>query len=426
MTDAPLVYRSEPCEALDPLQVFAAAGTAPRFYWEQPAAQRFVVGVGCAARIAVVGADRFTQAESVAAQLFARLDWSGSGPRLAHLVGGFAFVPAAQRSGLWQGFGDGELRLPELAYWRAGDRYVRDACVGSRWATLQPRPLALGHPVRGPAEIGNGGPDAYVERVQRALAGIRSGRFDKVVVAREVHVTAGSAIDPVAWLVALRERFPSCTLFAVGEGDAVFLGASPERLVRVHGERVETVALAGTAPRGASQSADRALGEALCDSRKNGDEHAIVVRHLQSTLAECCDDVEVAPEPRLLKTRTVQHLCTELHARRRSDAPSSLLQLAARLHPTPAVGGAPRAAALEWLTTHEGFDRGWFAGPVGFVQSNGDGEFDVALRSALVRGKGATAWAGAGIVARSQPRAEFTETELKLRTVLGPLLWGAP
>ncbi len=212
MTDAPLVYRSEPCEALDPLQVFAAAGTAPRFYWEQPAAQRFVVGVGCAARIAVVGADRFTQAESVAAQLFARLDWSGSGPRLAHLVGGFAFVPAAQRSGLWQGFGDGELRLPELAYWRAGDRYVRDACVGSRWATLQPRPLALGHPVRGPAEIGNGGPDAYVERVQRALAGIRSGRFDKVVVAREVHVTAGSAIDPVAWLVALRERFPSCTL----------------------------------------------------------------------------------------------------------------------------------------------------------------------------------------------------------------------
>jgi isochorismate synthase EntC len=104
----------------------------------------------------------------------------------------------------------------------------------------------------------------------------------------------------------------------------------------------------------------------------------------------------------------------------------SLLELAARLHPTPAVGGAPRDAALEWLAEHEAIDRGWFAGPVGFVQSNGDGEFDVALRSALVRGRSATAWAGAGIVARSEPRAEFTETELKLRTVLGPLLWGAP
>jgi isochorismate synthase len=303
---------------------------------------------------------------------------------------------------------------------------VRDARVGSRWATLQPRPLALGHPVRGPAEIGNGGPDAYVERVQQALGGIRSGRFDKVVVAREVHVTAGSPIDPVAWLVALRERFPSCTLFAVGEGDAVFLGASPERLVRVHGERVETVALAGTAPRGASQSADRALGEALCDSRKNGDEHAIVVHHLQHALAECCDGVAVDAEPRLLRTRTVQHLCTELRARRRRESPVSLLELVGRLHPTPAVGGAPRDAALAWLARHEDVERGWFAGPVGFLQSNGDGEFVVALRSALVRGRSATAWAGAGIVARSDPRAEFTETELKLRTVLGPLLWGAP
>jgi isochorismate synthase len=426
MTYAPMAFCSEPCEALDPLQVFAAAGPAPRFYWEQPSAQRFLVGVGCASRITVSGPDRFGQAEAAARQLFASLRWSGSGPRLGHLVGGFAFAPAARRSTLWHGFGDGELRLPELVYWRDGERYVRDACVGSRWAALQPRPLALGHPVRGPAEIGNGGPDAYVERVQQALAGIRAGQFDKVVVAREVHVTAGSAIDPVAWLVALRERFSSCTLFAVGEGDAVFLGASPEQLVRVRGERVETVALAGTAPRGASQSADRALGEALCDSRKNGDEHAIVVRHLQSALAECCDDVEVAPEPHLLKTRTVQHLCTELSARRRSEAPASLLQLAARLHPTPAVGGAPREPALEWLAAHEGLDRGWFAGPVGFVQSNGDGEFDVALRSALVRGRSATAWAGAGIVARSQPRAEFTETELKLRTVLGPLLWGAP
>jgi isochorismate synthase len=426
MSAAPLAFRSEPSEPLDPLQVFAAAGTAPRFYWEQPAQQRFRVGIGCAARIAVEGIDRFRSAQERAGELFAAMAWDGHGPRLGHLLGGFAFAPANGRSGLWQGFADGELRLPELVYWREGDRYVRDASIGSRWAALQPRPLSLGHPVRGPAEIGNGGPDAYVASVQRALAAIRGGKLDKVVIARAVHVTAGSAIDPIAWLVALRERFPACTLFGVGEGDAVFLGASPERLIRVQGEHVETVALAGTAPRGASAAADRALGEALCDSRKNGDEHAIVVRHLQSALAECCDDVEIAPEPRLLRTRTVQHLCTELHARRRPQAPVSLLELVSRVHPTPAVGGAPREAALRWLAEHEAIDRGWFAGPVGFVQSNGDGEFDVALRSALVRGRSATAWAGAGIVARSEPRAEFTETELKLRTVLGPLLWGAP
>jgi len=256
-------FRSEPCEALDPLQVFAAAGSAPRFYWEQPTAQRFRVGVGCAARIAVAGPDRFEMADAAARDVFASLSWQGSGPCLGHLVGGFAFAPAGDGGRLWQGFPDGELRLPELVYWREGDRYVRDAAVGSRWADLHPRPLALGHPVHGTAEMSNGGPDPYVKQVRRALADIQAGTLDKVVVARAVHVTAGSSIDPVAWLVALRERFPACTLFAVGEGDAVFLGASPERLVRVRGQAVETVALAGTAPRGASTTADRALGEAL-------------------------------------------------------------------------------------------------------------------------------------------------------------------
>ena len=426
MNRTTLSFRSERCEALDPLQVFAAAGFAPRFYWEQPATQRFRVGIGCVERVTVTGPGRFHAAETGARELFERIAWEGAGPRIGHLVGGFAFSSTPSSTGLWRGFADGELRLPELVYSREGDRYARDVCRGSRWTSVQPRALTLGHPVRGVVEFGNGGPDAYIGRVERALAEIQSGRLQKVVLARAVQVTARSAIDPVAWLVALRERFPACTLFAVGEGDAVFLGASPERLIRVEGERVETAALAGTAPRGGSQAADRALGEALCECRKNGAEHAAVVDYLKSVLADCCDDVEVAVEPTLLKTRTVQHLCTELKARRRAGSPVSLLELVSRMHPTPAVGGAPRDMALRWLAAHEGIDRGWFAGPVGYLQSQGDGEFAVALRSALVRGRSATAWAGAGIVEGSEPRAEFTETELKLRTVLGPLLWGAP
>jgi salicylate biosynthesis isochorismate synthase len=421
-----LKFRSEPCAPLDPLQVFAAAGESPRFYWEQPSAQRFRVGIGCASQVRVTGGERFGRAQAEAAAVFDTVDWDGPGPRLAQLCGGFAFSPSRTTDGPWRDFPDGLLRLPELICWREGERYVRDTQIGSRWAALDPPPLPLGHPVRGAAEIGNGGPDAYVERVQRALSAIRAGELQKVVLARAVEVTARTAIDPVAWLVALRERFSACTLFAVGEGQTVFLGASPERLVRVQGDVVETAAIAGTAPRGASQASDRELGLALCDSRKNGDEHAIVVAHLRSVLEDYCDDVEVDDEPRLLRTRTVQHLCTGLRARRRPEARATILELASRLHPTPAVGGAPCDAALAWLAEHEGVDRGWFAGPVGFVQSDGDGEFAVALRSALVRGRRATAWAGAGIVARSDPRAEFTETELKLRTVLGPLLWGAP
>lgn len=426
LSSARLAIRSEPCVAVDPLAVFAAASGESRFYWEQPAAGCFRVGVGCARRLAVSGAGRFRAAEAGARDLFERIDWEGPGPRVGHLVGGFAFAPARSTSDLWRGFTDGALVMPELAYWSDDGRCVRDACVDSRWAGYRPRPLALGQPVRGMVEIGNGGHEPYETRVRGILDEIRANRLQKVVLSRAVHVTAGSTIDAVAWLVALRERFPSCTLFAVGEGDAVFLGATPERLVRVQGRLVETAALAGTAPRGASRAADQALGVALCDSLKNGAEHAVVVRFLSEALAECCDDVAVAPEPVLLKTRTVQHLCTPLSARRRSAAEPSLLELVERLHPTPAVGGAPREGALRWLSEHEGIERGWFASPVGFLRSDGDGEFAVALRSALVRGRTATAWAGAGIVARSEPRAEFTETELKLRTVLGPLLWGAP
>jgi isochorismate synthase len=422
----PLRCRSESCGPVDPLHVFAAAGRARRFYWEQPTAGRYRVGVGCAERLVARGTDRFARIEAAAREQFARVTWEGDGPRVAQLVGGFAFSPGSTGAAPWQGFADGELRLPDLLYGREGDRHWRQAFVASAWSGLDLEAPRLGQPVRGSVEINSNDARTYKDCVRRALMEIDAGRLDKVVVARAARVKARSAIDAVAWLFALRERFPGCTLFAVGEGDSVFLGASPERLVRLSGDTVESAAIAGTAPRGSSRAADQAIGEALRQNAKNNAEHAIVVRHLVSALSECCDTVEVDPAPRLLKTRTVQHLFTGLRARRRAEAPVSLLQLVERLHPTPAVGGTPREAALSWLARHEPLARGWFAGPVGFLQSDGDGEFVVALRSALVHGHQATAWAGAGIVAGSEPDAEFTETELKLRTVLGPLLWGAP
>ena len=180
----------------------SAAGSAPRFYWEQPSAGRFRVGIGCAARVTVQGPDRFAAADAAADEVFSRISWEGAGPRVAHLLGGFAFAPSRVGAPLWRGFPDGEMRLPELTYWREGDRYARDVCPTSRWANLLPRALALGHPVRGVVEIGNGGPEPYVARVEQILEAIRAGRLQKVVLARAVHVTAGSPIDPVAWLVA--------------------------------------------------------------------------------------------------------------------------------------------------------------------------------------------------------------------------------
>lgn len=420
---APIVLDGERCAAVDPLALLAAAGTAPRFYFEQPEARRARVGIGSLACVEVHGRDRFARAQRGVESLWARLRWQGAGPQRVALQGGFAFAPsAAPRQGQWQGFADGALHLPAYAYWQ------EDADSGQSWAAATgcPHPLAplpLGRPTRGGLAVAQDDAQAYLRRAQLALREIGKGRLSKLVLAREIHLSSTEPIDVVAWLLALRERFPNCTLYAIGMGTRCFFGASPERLLRVRGREVETMALAGTAARGASRRRDAELAEALGASPKERDEHAIVVAQLRAALAGCCSEVDVDAAPSLLKTRTVQHLCTRIRARHPS---LSILQLLARLHPSAAVAGAPSASAQSWLAAHEGFDRGWYAGPVGYIDADGDGEFAVALRGALVDGARISAWAGAGLVADSDPAAEYTETELKLRSVLGPVLWGMP
>jgi isochorismate synthase len=198
----------------------------------------------------------------------------------------------------------------------------------------------------------------------------------------------------------------------------VFLGASPERLVRLEGRAVSASSLAGSAPRGATPAEDDALAAELLASPKDRAEHAVVRRMLCAALAELCDDVRALQEPSLLTLANVHHLHTGVSARLREG--HTLLQLVARLHPTPAVGGEPRDDALRWIRDHEQLDRGWYAAPVGWVGDQA-GEFAVALRSGLVRGNEAWLFAGCGVVADSEPQAELEESEVKLRSMQGAM-----
>ena len=206
----------------------------------------------------------------------------------------------------------------------------------------------------------------------------------------------------------------------MGRGDADFLGASPEQLIRLSKGRLQTAALAGSAPRGHSPEEDARLGRKLLESKKDQAEHAVVVRALRERLASCCEKLEIPEAPRLRGLAGIQHLETPIRGRLREDL--HVLELAGRLHPSPAVAGFPRSGALAWLREHEGLERGWYAGAVGVVDAQGDGEFCTALRSALLRGGEARLFAGAGIVEGSKPRAELRETRLKLRALLDPLL----
>lgn len=263
---------------------------------------------------------------------------------------------------------------------------------------------------------GSSMPDVHwLEAVATALKRIDEGAVDKVVLARDHAVWSREPFD-ARWLAArLAERFPDCFTFL----NAGLIGATPELLVRRTGDRVMSLALAGTTPRGATAAEDAQLGTALLASDKDRREHAFAARSVADGLAPVSSRLTVSPEPFLLRLDNVQHLATEVSGVLATDA--SALALAAMLHPTAAVGGAPTAAAVAMIRELEGMSRDRYAGPVGWLTPDGDGEFGIALRCAQLSGARARLFAGAGIVAGSLPEDELEETRVKLLAMQGVL-----
>lgn len=256
----------------------------------------------------------------------------------------------------------------------------------------------------------------YPAAVRAALARIDAGEFQKIVLARTRTIRGGESLHPLRMLNGLRQRFPDCYAFSVANGRGQsFIGATPERLGRVSRGVLETEALAGSAPRGATASEDARNASTLLRSDKDRREQRLVLDSIVRRLEPLGLRPEYAPEPVLRKLANVQHLHTAV----RATLPDGvrLLDVLARLHPTPAVGGTPRAAAVARIRELEGFPRGLYAGALGWLNARGGGEFFVGLRSALVDGASATLFAGAGIVAGSVPEQELAETELKFRAM---------
>ena len=266
-------------------------------------------------------------------------------------------------------------------------------------------------------------PANYARAVEEAVARISAGEARKVVLARSVLVEAGRELDPRALLARLRAVDPSCYAFAAPTEAGDLVGASPELLVARRGREVRANPLAGSAPRAGDPVADRASAEALLASAKDREEHRHVAEAVREVLEPLCDELAFPDEPEVIGTATVWHLSTPLRGVLREPAPSAL-DLARLLHPTPAVGGAPREAAAALLRELEPIERGAYAGPVGWVDGSGDGEWAIALRCAEIAGRTARLFAGAGIVAASEPELEVAETERKFRAFLDSLRWG--
>ncbi|MFN2581665.1 MAG: isochorismate synthase MenF [Candidatus Dormibacteria bacterium] len=263
---------------------------------------------------------------------------------------------------------------------------------------------------------------AYEDAVAEVLRSIDAGAAEKVVLARTLVIESDTTLDPALIASRLAAADPDCHVFAAAlpGGAHALVGASPEMLVRRRGDRVASDPLAGSAARSQDGSEDRDRADALLRSVKDRREHRLVAEAVAETLAPYCTALDVAAQPSLLATATLWHLHTAIRGRLHADAPDAL-SLAAALHPTPAVCGTPRDAALARIRELEPFDRRFYAGIVGWVDASGDGEWVIALRCAEVSGRTARLYAGAGIVAGSEPEAEDRETDVKFEAMLRAL-----
>ncbi len=436
-----LVSISVAVDHLDPLAVLESIfePTELHFYAERPAQGFAVAGAEAVVEFTASGPGRFAAARDRIAQVLADtiavgpLDESFAGP---HFFFASSFAPEVPADApfpalrffvpRWQvaRMGDGTVAVANLLIsaeapvdliaakvWKA---HAKFRAFDYRSARRKDRPSA-------PKQVEEiGGAGAYQQAVESALQEIARGDYRKVVLARAKRLTTSEEFHPLGVLNHLRQHYPACYAFSIANGRGQsFIGATPERLVRVAEGRMHTEALAGSAPRGESASEDAAHARALLASEKDLREHHLVLESIARRVADLGLKLEHAVQPRVLGLANVQHLHLPISATLPEGV--HILDLVARLHPTPAVGGTPRDPAVAAIPRLEPFSRGLYAGPQGWVDHRGGGEFFVGIRSALVDGRTATVYAGAGIVAGSSPEKEFAETDLKFKALIEAL-----
>ncbi len=451
---AKLVSISIEVDALDPLAVLEAIfdPREPHFYAERPSSESAIAGAEVALAFEAAGPERFaavqrwmdeTLAHTIAVgevnapfggpHFFAGFTFQETVEPGESFPAAFAFVPRWQvalagtkTAAVANLLVTAEADLAALAerVWRAHAKFRRfdyDREQGNGSAASAGERGPENGPREAPAVFTTRETGDYRSAVAEALRRIEAGEFRKIVLARAQDLATDRPLHPLRMLNGLRQRFPDCYSFSFAHGPGPsFIGASPERMVRVSKGTLETEALAGSIRRGAGASEDAALAGSLLRSEKDRREHQDVLDDMVARLKPLQLSPEFPTQPHVRRFANVQHLHTPVRAALPENV--RLLAVLAAMHPTPAVGGSPRDAAVARIRELEGFPRGLYAGALGWMNARGGGEFFVGLRSALVDGANARIYAGAGIVAGSTPEKEFAETELKFKAMLDALV----
>ena len=384
-----------------------------------------LVGVGVAHELRGRGADRWTEVIEGARTLpIGEVLGGGFRPRL---LGGAAFAPGAAAAAPWRGFGDAWFMLPRWTYVSDGKAAQLVLAVDAEAAADQARwrdelgrfRAAFAAPFVARAQPAlvetRAEPGDWHAQITAITAAIARGECSKIVAARACEVALAGDVRPADVLANLDARHAECARLLVRPPDAgTLVAATPERLVRRQGEVVMCDALAGSITPDAADAVATLLASA-----KDRNEHELVVRAIRAALEAADAEVSAPSEPAIRALRHVLHLHTPIRATLRQ--PRHVLELAARLHPTPAVGGTPTDLAVDWIVAHESQPRGWYSAPVGWFDLDGNGELAVAIRAGVLVGNRAHLYAGCGIVSGSDPDRELAETDAKLQAMLGAL-----
>ncbi len=441
-TNQPVIVSSiKEVDAMDPLHFFASGedlSLGERFFWSTPNREFTMVGIGNELVIEnnLITKERFQDIEKEWKRFKKRVisgesKQVGTGPIL---FGGFSFDPLKEKSILWDGFSEAKFVMPtqmlsiidhktfitinklvtpydELSVClkhfeksfglNKSIPYINDCEKVNEYSSIEYKT------------------SEWLKAVQEATKNIKSNEMDKVVLAREVHLKFTNKINPYQVIYNLQKEQPTSFIFEFENGLQHFLGATPERLIKKHDNEVLSTCLAGSIKRGKNIEEDEHLGQQLLQDDKNLVEHEIVVKMIKAAIESCCFEVETPQSPVLFKTKNIQHLYTPVKGYAKKDY--SFLSMVEKLHPTPALGGYPKEKAIEKIRELEPMHRGWYAGPIGWLDHEDNGEFVVAIRSGILEGQNAALFAGCGIVKESNPKSEYLETKIKLKPMMSAL-----
>ncbi|WP_096152844.1 MULTISPECIES: isochorismate synthase [Bacillus] len=430
-----LISFTKKIKNVDPLQFFRESESHfynERFFWTNPERSTYIIGAGVTKEFQSSGKEnRYKEIED-SWKRFLQDGIINDTCTTPLLFGGFSFDPIKKKTNLWNSFSDSIFVLPTFMLTIKEDqcfitinilndiskddidllkRIEEKLLSTSMTKELEVLPSLVSY-----EELE---PEMWKESIRDVTRRISNQEMEKVVLARELRVGYSHKIPLSKVTENLLEEQQNSYVFAFARNGDCFIGATPEQLVKKNEEDIISMCLAGSTKRGQTLQEDEQLGKELLTDEKNLHEHHLVVKMIRDSLQSVCAKVETDDSPSLRKLKHIQHLYTPVKAT--GDGNTSLLQLVERLHPTPALGGYPTEIAIKTIREVELLDRGWYASPIGFVDSNNNGEFAVAIRSGLIQEKEASLFAGCGIVGDSDPDSEYEETKVKFKPMLSAL-----